>query len=66
MKNPFHRPTKTMDRFTALVLVLVVVSIGKVIGQIGWPWHLIWFPIVVGLIFLTLGKLGLYDLDEKT
>jgi len=46
---------------------LAVLSIAKVLGLVGWPWHLIliplWLPLVIGVVLMTLAKLELYKID---
>ncbi len=46
---------------------LAVSSIAKVLGLVGWPWHLVliplWFPLVISVVFIILAKFGLYEID---
>ncbi len=46
-----------------------VLSIAKVLGLVGWPWHLVliplWLPLVIGAELMTLAKLGLYEIDPE-
>ena len=46
---------------------LAVLSIAKVLGLVGWPWHLVliplWLPLVIGVVLMTLAKLELYKID---
>ena len=46
-----------------------VLSITKVLGLVGWPWHLVliplWLPLVIGAVLMTLAKLGLYEIDPE-
>jgi hypothetical protein len=50
------------------VAVVIVLVVTKLLGFIGWPWHLIliplWLPIVTGAVLLLLGKLGLVDIED--
>lgn len=44
-----------------------VLSIANVPGLVGWSWHLVliplWMPLVIGVVFMILAKLGLYEID---
>ncbi len=49
--------------------LLAVMIVAKVLGLVGWPWHLVlipvWLPIVVGAVLVILAKLGLHTLDPE-
>lgn len=48
---------------------LAVLSVAKVLGLVGWPWHLVliplWLPLVIGAVLMTLAKLGLFEIDPE-
>lgn len=47
--------------------LLTVMIVAKVLGLVGWPWHLVliplWLPLVIGAVLMTLAKLGLCKID---